>query len=82
MRGIRRCRNKYIRNMKAQKPATAPALHSAPLHKWREADTQEETAEERDGETKSQKNRPPRHIQHKTLSPQQTWEEIDLKKFV
>lgn len=48
------------------KPATAPTLHSPPLHKWREGDAQEETAEERDGETKSHKYRP-RHIQH--LSP-------------
>ena len=32
--------------MEAQKAATEPALHSPPLHKWREGDTQKETAEE------------------------------------
>lgn len=58
--------------------ATAPALHSPPLHKWREGDTQKETAEERDEETESQIYRPPRHIQQQTLNPHQSWDEIDL----
>lgn len=51
------------------KTSDSTSTSHPPLHKWREGDTQKETAEERDGETKSQIYRPPCHTNIKASVP-------------